>query len=169
MKPSFKDALVRKFNAWYSDQASDAMTTNCNIGDTQLGLKIPTLKPLHAGWLLHACDFAAWQTDVLKHGWEEPGLLMLLWVSQSRTMSGKNDFKTSDCFIINCNVNRLLMVILMYAYRKTYTYIQYLLLIALVWMFRILWMNIDLYRVNWCMLYRVWSALVWMFELPMWY
>ena len=28
------------------------------------------IKPLHSGWLLHASEFAAPETDFLKHGWK---------------------------------------------------------------------------------------------------
>jgi len=48
---------------------SDSLTSNCKIADTQLGLNVFTLKPLHAGWLFHAFDFATRQTDVFKYGW----------------------------------------------------------------------------------------------------
>ena len=100
----------------YSDQVGEGLTTNCNIADAQLGLKISMLKPLHTSRLLHAFDFAAEQTDVLKHGWEEPSLLIIIAVILIRRMSGtKNDFEMSDC-----KVNRLLMVTVMYAYWGIY-------------------------------------------------
>ena len=43
--------LEAKINAWYSDRVSDSLTPNRKIADTQLSLKISTLKPLHTDWL----------------------------------------------------------------------------------------------------------------------
>ena len=61
-----------------SDQVSDSLTSNRKIAYTQHSLNITRLKPLHAGWLFHAFDFATRQTDVLKFSWKKTGLLIAI-------------------------------------------------------------------------------------------
>jgi len=54
---------------------------------------------------------------------------ILIKVPLMRIMSGTNDFETSDCFIINCNLNPLLIVPVIYGYMYMgiyNTYTQYL-------------------------------------------
>jgi len=64
------------------------LTSNHKIADTQLSLKITRLKPLHAGWLFHAFDFATQQIDVLKHDWEKTGLLIAIMSDSDRDNVG---------------------------------------------------------------------------------
>jgi len=77
----------------YSDQVSDSLTSNPKIVDTQLSLKIIRLKPLHAGWLFYAFDFATRKTDVLKHGLKKTGLLIAIMSDSD------GDTVRDECFL----------------------------------------------------------------------
>jgi len=70
----FEDALRNKFNEWYSVKISEALASGNNIAETQIDLKISTLKPLHSAWMLRAFVNTAQHYDILLTGWVDSGL-----------------------------------------------------------------------------------------------
>ena len=47
-----KRFMSRKFNGWYTDQVSKQMDNGVKLEDIDVKLRLSTLKPLHAGWLV---------------------------------------------------------------------------------------------------------------------
>ena len=70
----FKDSLTDSFTNWYSDQVASSLASGHSVTDTKVDLRLSTLKPLHAKWLLSAVDSLSNMTDVLLRGWEKAGI-----------------------------------------------------------------------------------------------
>ena len=70
----FKQQLKQKFCDWYADQVSTQLNSGKSVTDINIDLKLSTIKPLHANWVLSAFDTLAGNTDVLKNGWEKTGI-----------------------------------------------------------------------------------------------
>lgn len=68
---TFKAHLKREFGRWHSTKVSSnvAQGRSCKVD-----LKLSTLKPIHARWLLSAVDTLAKDKDELLRGWQEAGI-----------------------------------------------------------------------------------------------
>ena len=60
MKPvngSAKRFLPKKFNGWYSQQISDELESGKSLEEIDVKLRLSTLKPLHAGWIVDLLNY----------------------------------------------------------------------------------------------------------------
>ena len=72
----FKAFMKQMFSDWYSDQVLKQL----RYGDGQfaLDLKLSTLKPLHANWLLQSWDMLRNKPETTIRGWRQAGILAVL-------------------------------------------------------------------------------------------
>jgi hypothetical protein len=66
---TFKQALKSRFIKWYADQVPDEEGGECEVD-----LRLSTLKPLHAGWVIEAWNEVRANPDCLITGWEKAGI-----------------------------------------------------------------------------------------------
>ena len=71
----FKEALASRFNTWYADLVAAGLAKGQSPEEVKVDLRLATLKPLHASWLLHAVDHMAKQREQLQLGWRKAGIL----------------------------------------------------------------------------------------------
>ena len=54
---SAKRFLAKKFNGWYSKQISDELESGKSLEEIDVKLRLSTLKPLHAGWIVDLFNY----------------------------------------------------------------------------------------------------------------
>ena len=64
---SAKRFLAKKFNGWYSQQISDELESGKSLEEIDAKLRLSTLKPLHAGWIVDLCNY-------IINGWKTAGI-----------------------------------------------------------------------------------------------
>lgn len=73
---SAKRFIAKKFHNWYSQQISDELESGKSLEEIEIKLRLSTLKPLHAGWIM---DFYNYITSgegkkVVMNGWKSAGI-----------------------------------------------------------------------------------------------
>ena len=66
---AFKQALKSHFITWYADQVPD------EDDEIQVDLRLSTLKPLHAGWVIEAWNQVRDNAECLITGWRKAGII----------------------------------------------------------------------------------------------
>ena len=70
------DLETKKFNNWYSKEISKQSENGKPLADVDVKLRLSTLKPIHAGWIV---DFYNYITlgegrKVIENGWKASGI-----------------------------------------------------------------------------------------------
>ena len=68
----FKKHIKNEFSNWYVRQVQSELESGKSLEAIQTDLKLSTLKPLHAGWLVSAFDSIKSETIML--GWQKSGI-----------------------------------------------------------------------------------------------
>ena len=72
MYKRMKSIVRSKFVEWYSEQIMTGIKSGKKVGDLNVDLRLSTLKPMQAGWIVHA--FQNVKTETLKRGWVKAGI-----------------------------------------------------------------------------------------------
>ena len=67
----FKQHLTRQFEQWYADQVAAALSQD---EEPKVDVRMSTMKPLHARWLVAAIDELRSTPDELIYGWVQTGI-----------------------------------------------------------------------------------------------
>lgn len=88
-----KDEIKKLFIQWYSQVVDHIKSTEDQIGEEdgcfdkfKPGLKLSTLKPIHANWLIEVLSKMSANHDLLKKGWAK---VMETWQQESASTSPK--------------------------------------------------------------------------------
>lgn len=68
----FKKSLKSQFQSWYSKQVDKQIQSGVSLESVNVDLKLSTLKPVHAGWLVSATE--AITSDSIMLGWDKSGI-----------------------------------------------------------------------------------------------
>ena len=73
---SAKRFLAKKFNGWYSQQISDELESGKSLEEIYVKLRLSTLKPLHAGWIVDLFNYmtSAEGKIIIINGWKTAGI-----------------------------------------------------------------------------------------------
>jgi len=67
----FKSLLYGQFESWYADQVANALAED---EEPDVDIRLTTLKPIHARWLLASIDELKTRKDELLRGWRVTGI-----------------------------------------------------------------------------------------------
>ena len=70
---SVKEFMRSKFREWYSDRVQDQLNEESEI--TPVDLKMSTMKPLGARWLVSLYDYISGNQSIVVNGFKAAGLL----------------------------------------------------------------------------------------------
>ena len=70
---SVKEFMRGKFRDWFSEQVQDQLSVGKEI--TPVDLKMPTMKPLGARWLISLYDYITENKSIVENGFKAAGLL----------------------------------------------------------------------------------------------
>ena len=72
-----KRFMKKKFTLWYSDQVIRALDESKDIKDVEISLKLSTIKPLHAKWLIEMYNhmISSERRNVCLEGWKVAGIV----------------------------------------------------------------------------------------------
>lgn len=68
----FKHTVRGKFQQWYANKVSTGLESGQSIDQLDIDLKLSTLKPVHAGWIVSA--FEKVDPDTVIRGWIKSGI-----------------------------------------------------------------------------------------------
>jgi hypothetical protein len=71
----FKATMKTHFNDWYAGRVAEGLRDGGSVSDVKIDLKLSTLKPLHANWIVQTIDSLKHRRDVMQTGWRLSGLL----------------------------------------------------------------------------------------------
>jgi len=79
---TFKSALKRAFEEWYAGHVATSVEAGNGEGAdaeplVKVDLRLSTLKPLHAAWVVRAWEALRASDSVLRNGWEKAGISKL--------------------------------------------------------------------------------------------
>lgn len=83
---SAKRFLEKKFSSWYSQQVSDEIESGKSLEEIDVKLRLSTMKPLHAGWVVDFYNFitSAEGKTIIMNGWKEAGIFDALRLGSSK-------------------------------------------------------------------------------------
>ena len=86
---SAKRFLAKKFNGWYSQQIAEKLDLGVSLEDIDVKLRLSTLKPLHAGWVVDFYNHvtSAEGKKIVLNGWKAAGIYDALKLGGSKLPS----------------------------------------------------------------------------------
>ena len=68
--------MAKKFNKWYSEEISKQLESGKSLEDVDVKLRLSTLKPIHAGWIVDFYNYITSEEGrkVIESGWEAAGI-----------------------------------------------------------------------------------------------
>lgn len=72
----FKKCIKNQFSEWYADQIKKELKRGKTMQSLNVDLRLSTLKPIHAGWLVKAHQTV--RSETILQGWEKSGILTRL-------------------------------------------------------------------------------------------
>ena len=71
-----KRFMAKKFNNWYSEEISKQLESGKALEDVDVKLRLSTLKPIHAGWIVDFYNYITSEEGrkVIESGWEAAGI-----------------------------------------------------------------------------------------------
>ena len=71
-----KKFLKRKFSQWYTAEVSKQLTNKVALEDVEVKLRLTTLKPLHADWIIEFFDEMTTNkgNEIIENGWLSSGI-----------------------------------------------------------------------------------------------
>ena len=100
------DLETKKFNNWYSKEISKQSENGKPLADVDVKLRLSTLKPIHAGWIV---DFYNYITlgegrKVIENGWKASGIADTVWLG-SKALPSLDPFDDIDLLIEQLDVS----------------------------------------------------------------
>ena len=83
----YKDTLKRQFEHWYSSQVEEEMKSGVDVATVKVDLRLGTVKPIHAGWLMKAHQELYQQKSLIKSGFEKAGIIAKISDDDTSTTS----------------------------------------------------------------------------------
>ena len=71
-----KRFMAKKFNNWYSEKISEQLESGKCLEDVDVKLRLSTLKPIHAGWIVDFYNYITSEEGrkVIESGWQAAGI-----------------------------------------------------------------------------------------------
>ena len=93
---SVKEFMRSKFRDWYSEQVQDQLKEENEI--TPVDLKMSTMKPLGARWLVSLHDYITENQSIVVNGFKAAGLLIIFILILITIMSSILPSNLQHCF-----------------------------------------------------------------------
>ena len=63
-----------RFNTWYADQVARSLAKGQQPAEIKVDMKLTTLKPMHANWLISSVEHLRKEKTQLIQGWRKAGI-----------------------------------------------------------------------------------------------
>ncbi|ELT92395.1 hypothetical protein CAPTEDRAFT_190870 [Capitella teleta] len=77
----FKSVLKAQFVEWYADKVASSLTAGQDPSQLKVNLRLSTLKPVHAKWVMTAWESLYEKPDAILNGWKKAGIASALDVT----------------------------------------------------------------------------------------
>ncbi|ELT89410.1 hypothetical protein CAPTEDRAFT_208943 [Capitella teleta] len=77
----FKSVLKAQFVEWYADKVANSLAAGEDLSQLKVDLRLSTLKPVHAKWVITAWKSLNEKLDAILNGWKKVGIASALDVT----------------------------------------------------------------------------------------